>query len=171
MSASDLASLVQDRKGSLGDPSIELSTAFSDRVSSVPTADWTTYTSRFGYKVKYPPDWTVFSCANGAQVFFYDAKVSDTCDGPNEGAAFSILGPISPEELTIQTNPARLIEVFSLNGIKATRYVDAVGGPSGYDLVELVQLEIDDRHFAILFNNLSRTIWQERILTTFDVAF
>jgi hypothetical protein len=71
--------------------------SFSDLVSAIPTNDWHTYTSRFGYQIQYPPDWTVFDCEDGVAVLFFDQEVPQVCDSPSGGAALMPMPLVQPE--------------------------------------------------------------------------
>lgn len=149
---------------------IEYSDAFAGELKAMPTADWSTYKSAFGYQIKYPPDWEVFSCMNGYQVFFYaDAGVPKACDIPNGGADFTIVGPNSQPDEQLLQGRARMQEDFALNGTDVIRYVDYLSGPSGYDLIDDVRVPQNEAYIDLYIGPTSHTIFEERMLTTFQL--
>jgi hypothetical protein len=149
---------------------IEYSADFASELSEISTVDWPTYKSAFGYQIKYPPDWEVFSCVNGYQVFFYaDASVPKACDIPHS-ADFAIIGPNPRQDEQLLEGPARLQEDFDLNGTDVIRYIDYVSGQSGYDLIEDVRVPKNGAYIDLYIGPASHNIFEERMLTTFQLV-
>lgn len=151
---------------------ISYNSDFSNEISKVPITEWSTYTSVLGYRIKHPSDWSVFSCRDGAQAFFYARHtMSYECDAPNNDADFAIIGPLSKSETELEKTPSRLSETFKLNGQDAVRYVDNLIGPDGTNMSELVQIYTPRGYFDLhIGGNSGRNIWEERMLTTFEIV-
>lgn len=144
---------------------------FQARLASVSTIGWQTFRSKFGYQIQFPPSWRAIVCGNGFQVFFYASSDGAlTCDSPHEGADFSILGPNSQQDEMSEATPSRLVETFSLDGTPAVRHVDFLAGQTGNDLLEEVVVNTDGGYLDLLIGNTSRTLWDEKMLTTFRVG-
>jgi eight-cysteine-cluster-containing protein len=85
------------------------------------------YRSELGYEIKYPPTWAYLTCMDGVQFSLYSSEDKiENCDEPRGyNSEISIIGPSSPPG---NINDAREQKEIMINGVKATRYIDASYG-------------------------------------------
>ncbi|MDB5225695.1 MAG: hypothetical protein JWL87_647 [Candidatus Adlerbacteria bacterium] len=66
---------------------------------------------------------------------------------------------------------ARIAQQFQLNGLPATRYLDALCGHSGKDFCEIVLVARDNRYYSLSLDpGLQYKLIAEKILSTFKFS-
>ncbi len=139
---------------------------FAEALSQISTDDWKVYQDKNGWQIKYPGNWNIADC-DGAVHLAQEHTSAVTCDGPDP-TAFIIVGPTSQNQAAYKTDKARIALKFDLNGVDATRYLDALSGQTGTDFSEIVTLEHNNSYYSVFFENVANDLIAEKILSTFS---
>ena len=151
----------------LKDSEISYPVGFSQELSNTSTEGWRTYKNKNGWEVQYPADWSIAECFDGAQIQFAYSSDYVTCDAPTS-ANFTIVGPMQEEEAMYNANKARIEQTFDLNGIQASRYMDALCGQSGSDFCEIVSVIHNGQYYNLNFSPFAfYNLTAEKIMSTF----
>ncbi len=140
---------------------------FSGALSEISTDGWKTYKNKNGWEIQYPTNWLTADCVDGSQVQFASHSGSVGCEGPSS-SNFFIAGPMSQDQAMYNANKARIAQTINLNGISATRYLDALSGQSGADFSEVIVLQHNGQYFTLTFQKyLEYDLFPEKMISTF----
>lgn len=138
---------------------------FPDALAKISTTGWKTYVNKHGWQVLYPPQWSVTECVNGEQVNF--GVNPKPCDVPGEGD-LTVVGPMQQNEAMYNAKMARIALQYNLNGLAATRYMDALCGQAQTMFCEIVLVPHMGQYYSLnLWPESLDSLTAEKILSTF----